>query len=259
MPYEDVKMRVLPEDIFENKSEIAKTQLFNRDKYKFISVGIDWGNFHWVTVHGMTEEGHVDLIRLFSVKKNSRPDMVEADLESIILEISKYDPDIIVADNGDSGNNILKLINFFGRDKVFGCTYKSSPRSSGQLYAQFNENSNTVTVDKLMHNKRYIQDLKAKRIRMYQQVDDELKTYLKHWQNVLIMDEEDEKTGELYQVIRRKGDDHYSQSATIGYIGLTRLKELYDKGNGTSFTSTFISTDYNTTQNNSSNEFYFDD
>ncbi|BBI90192.1 phage terminase [Staphylococcus phage MR003] len=259
MPYEDVKMRVLPEDIFDNKSEIAKTQLFNRDKYKFISVGIDWGNFHWVTVHGMTEEGKVDLIRLFSIKKNSRPDMVEADLEAIILEISKYDPDIIVADNGDSGNNVLKLINFFGKDKVFGCTYKSSPRSSGQLYAQFNENSNTVTVDKLMHNKRYIQDLKAKRIRMYQQVDDELKTYLKHWQNVLIMDEEDEKTGELYQVIKRKGDDHYSQSACIGYIGLTRLKELYDKGNGTAFTSTFIPTDYNSTQNNSSNEFYFDD
>ncbi|WAX23265.1 putative terminase large subunit [Staphylococcus phage vB_SauM_VL10] len=43
MPYEDVKMRVLPEDIFENKSEIAKTQLFNRDKYKFISCSVDWG------------------------------------------------------------------------------------------------------------------------------------------------------------------------------------------------------------------------
>lgn len=28
---------------------------------------------------------------------------------------------------------------------------------------------------------------------MYQEVDDDLRTYLKHWQNVLIMDEEDEK------------------------------------------------------------------
>lgn len=207
MPFLDVKMKVTEQDVFENKSNIAKTQLFNRDRYKFISASVDWGNSHWCCVHGMTEDGHVDLIRLFSVKKASRPDMVEADLERIILEFSKYDPDIIVADNGDSGNNILKLINFFGRDKVFGCTYKSSPRSSGQLYAQFNENNNTVTVDKLMHNKRYIQDLKAKRISVYQTVDDELKTYLKHWQNVVIMDEEDEKTGEMYQVIKRRGDD----------------------------------------------------
>lgn len=156
----------------------------------------------------MTDEGKVDLIRLFSVKKNSRPDLVEADLEKIILEFSKYNPDIIVADNGDSGNNILKLINHFGRDKVFGCTYKSSPKSSGQLYAQFNENTNTVTVDKLMHNKRYIQDLKARRIRTYQEVDEELRTFVRHWQNVIIMDEEDEKTGEMYQVIKRRGDDY---------------------------------------------------
>lgn len=44
--------------------------------------------------------------------------MVEADLETIIWEISKYEPDIIIADNGDSGNNVLKLINHFGEDKV---------------------------------------------------------------------------------------------------------------------------------------------
>lgn len=256
MPYEDLKMRVLPEDIFENKSKIAKKQLFNRDRYKYISCSVDWGNFHWCAVHGMTEDGHVDLIRLFNVKKNSRPDLVEADLERIILEFSKYDPDIIIADNGDSGNNVLKLINFFGRERVFGCTYKSSPRSSGQLYAQFNENTNTVTVDKLMHNKNYIQGLKTKRISVYQENDEELKTFLKHWQNVLIMEEEDEKTGEMYQVIKRKGDDHYAQSATIGYIGLTRIKELLETSKGTSFDSTFVSTDYNQDSNNT---FYLND
>lgn len=88
--------------------------------------------------------------------------MVEADLETIIWEISKYEPDIIIADNGDSGNNVLKLINHFGEDKVFGCTYNSSPRSTGQLRPKFNEKDNTVTVDKLMQNKIYIQGLKTK-------------------------------------------------------------------------------------------------
>lgn len=255
-PFDDEKMKVMPEDVYENKSNIAKQQMFNRGRYKFISCSVDWGNTHWCAVHGMTEDGHVDLIRLFSVKKISRPDMVEADLERIILEFEKYEPDIIVADNGDSGNNIMKLINFFGKDKVFGCTYKSSPRSSGQLYAQFNEKGNTVTVDKLMHNKRYIQDLKAGRISVYQHVDEELKTFLKHWQNVIIMDEEDDKNGETYQIIKRRGDDHYAQSAVIGYIGLTRLKELYESANGTSFGSTFVSTDYNQEGNK---QFYFDE
>ena len=248
-PFEDVKMKVLDGDILDNKSPFAKRQLFNRDKYKFISVGIDWGNYHWVTVHGMTHDNKVDLIRLFNVKKMSRPDLVEADLEKIMYEVSKYDPDIIVADNGDSGNNVLKLINRFGEDKVFGCTYKSSPKSTGQLRPEFNENKNTVTVDKLMQNKKYIQALKTKDIRMYQEVDEGLKTFLKHWQNVIIMDEEDEKNGEIYQVIKRRGDDHYSQSAVIGYIGINRLLELETKTKGTNFESTFVSTDYNTDDN----------
>ncbi|MXM13727.1 hypothetical protein GR665_28370, partial [Klebsiella pneumoniae] len=221
-----------------------------------IAIGIDWGNTHWITVHGMLPNGKVDLIRLFSVKKMTRPDLVEADLEKIIWEISKYDPDIIIADNGDSGNNVLKLINHFGKDKVFGCTYKSSPKSTGQLRPEFNENNNRVTVDKLMQNKRYVQALKTKDISVYSTVDDDLKTFLKHWQNVVIMDEEDEKTGEMYQVIKRKGDDHYAQASVYAYIGLTRIKELLKEGNGTSFGSTFVSTDYNQEGNK---QFYFDE
>uniref|UniRef100_A0AAU6MXR8 Uncharacterized protein n=1 Tax=Staphylococcus phage 184DA TaxID=3110532 RepID=A0AAU6MXR8_9CAUD len=42
----------------------------------------------------------------------------------------------------------------------------------------------------------------------------------------------------------------------IGYIGLTRLKEIYDQNNGTSFSSTFVSTDYNQEGNK---QFYFDE
>lgn len=43
MPFEDVKMRVLEEDIYNNKSPIAEKQLHNRGRYSHISVGIDWG------------------------------------------------------------------------------------------------------------------------------------------------------------------------------------------------------------------------
>lgn len=244
-PFEDIKLRVLEDDVYSNNSELAVSQMYDRGRYKFISVGIDWGNHHWITVHGMTEDGHVDLIRLFNVEKISRPDMVEADLEKIKLEISKYDPDIIIADNGDSGNNVLKLINFFGQNRVFGCTYKSSPRSTGQLKPEFNENNNRVTVDKLMQNKRYIQALKTRDISSYKIIDNDLKTYLQHWQNVVIMDEEDEKTGEFYQVIKRKGDDHYAQASVYSFIGLGRLKDLYEQNSGSRFESTFVPTDYN--------------
>lgn len=247
-------MKVLQEDIYDNKSPIAKKQMFDRGDYKFISVGIDWGSTHWCTIHGMTEDGKVDLIRLFNVKRNKNPNLVESDIEKIRVEIAKYNPDIIIADTGDSGNNVMRLIQYFGEDIVYGCTFKSSPKSSGQFKPVFNENSNNVTVDKLMQVKMYIQDLKTSRIRIYQENDNDKSTLLKHWQNVVIRDEEDSRTEEMYQVIKRKGDDHYSMASTYARIGLTRLEDLYIKNNENEFDSVFINTNYE-----DNNEFFLDD
>ena len=42
-PYEDQKMKVLQEDIYNNQSPIAKKQMFNRGDYKFIAASVDWG------------------------------------------------------------------------------------------------------------------------------------------------------------------------------------------------------------------------
>ncbi|XWX33325.1 terminase large subunit [Staphylococcus phage PG-2021_40] len=58
-----------------------------------------------------------------------------------------------------------------------------------------------------MQNKMYIDALKSKEIRTYQIIDNDLQTYLRHWKNVVIRDQEDDKTGEYYQVITRRGDD----------------------------------------------------
>ena len=175
-------------------------------------------NTHWCTIHGMTEDGKIDLIRLFNVKRNKNPNMVESDIEKIRVEFSKYNPDIIIADTGDSGNNVMRLIQYFGEDIVYGCTFKSSPKSSGQFKPVFNENSNNVTVDKLMQVKMYIQDLKTGRIRIYQENDNDKATFLKHWQNVVIRDEEDSRTEEMYQVIKRKGDDFLTQWSSINSV-----------------------------------------
>ena len=256
-PYQDLKMQVLPEDIYSNKAMLAKEQMLHRGNYKFIAAGVDWGVQNWISIHGMREGGKLELIRLFSVRRNKNPNMIESDIEQIRVEIAKYNPDIIIADTGDSGNNVMRLEQYFGEDVVFGCTFKSSPRSTGQYKPVFNENSNTVTVDKLMQVKMYVQDLKTGRISIYQKDDNDKATLLKHWQNVVIREEEDSKTEEMYQVIRRKGDDHYAIASTYARIGMTRLEDLYIKHGDTEFDSVFVNTNYNV--NESDTEFYLDD
>lgn len=240
MPYTDSSLMVTEDDVFENRSKDLPTQQHNRDGYRFISVGIDWGKNHWISVHGMRDSGKIELIRLFSVSEPTVPENIGMDLQRIILELTKYQPDIIIADTGDSGDKVLKLINHFGGSRVFGCTYNSSPKSTGKIYPVFNENDSRVNVDKLMQNKMYIDALKSKEISVYNIIDNDLKTYLEHWKNVIIKDVEDEDGG-FRQEITRRGDDHYAQASVYAYIGLKRLRDNL-RNNGTPLETTTVST-----------------
>ena len=154
--------------------------------------------------------------------------------------MAPYDPDIIVADIGDSGNNIARLMEFYGKHKVFGCKYPSTPKSSGNLIPAWNENGNIVSVDKLMQNKRYISKMKNGEIGFYKKPDTDLLLFIEHWGNVVIRDEEDTTTGEFYQVITRKGDDHYSQASIYSMLGYERLIDIHYGANSYEFESSWI-------------------
>ena len=43
MPFADKSLMVVDDDVLDNRSEDLPTQRHNRDGYRFISVGIDWG------------------------------------------------------------------------------------------------------------------------------------------------------------------------------------------------------------------------
>lgn len=209
MPYEDTKLAVKENDVYGNLNE-KKEYLQDLDDYRFISVGIDWGNTHWLSVHGMRTNGQIDLIGLHNVRKSGATDALNigADIEQIKMYISRIKPDIIIADIGDSGDKVAKLIEYYGEGKVFGSEYSSSPYATNQLIPVWNESRHTVRVDKLTQNKRYIAMLKEGMI-LHPSIGREqnLDMYLNHWMNVTIRDEEDDRTGDFKQVIGRRGDD----------------------------------------------------
>lgn len=201
--------------------------MMDRGDYRFISIGIDWGNHHWITVRGFRDNGHVDLIRAFSVERSRGVANIEADLEQVINQIVPYNPDIICADIGDSGNYVDKLIQYFGVGRVYGVKVNSNPRSTGQIQPVWSENKSMVTIDKLTQNKRHIADMKMGRLGFYMNKDRNMDLFIEHWKNVVIRDEEDEKTGEVYQVIGDRGDDHYAQSSVYSMVGLEHVLEPF--------------------------------
>lgn len=248
IPYENAGMKVYDKDVYSHSYD-SFGPVFNRDNYKFLSVGIDWGKNHWLVVMGITHDGEKHILNFKSVEKPSTTDMMNmgADMEQIKLFISRYTPDIVVADVGDSGDKVSQLMNYFGKETVYGCSYKSTPRSTGQIEAKWSETNNIVTVDKLMQNKRYINMLKAGDILHYQKVDSDeyLPLYVEHWQNVIIREEDDQDTGEIYEIITRKGDDHFSQSSVYALLGLERLQNMYSNDPNSFNNSTAIDISFN--------------
>lgn len=245
MPFEDEQLSVQDDDILRNLMN-TRGPIPDRKGYKFVSVGIDWGNIHYIVIHGLKGDGQIDLLNAIPIQKPYATDSsaIGKDIQQIRVALAPYKPDIIVADIGDSGDKIAQLIKIYGEDKVFGCRYNSSPRSTGQIIPTWSEANNTVTVDKLMQNKKYITYIKENGIRFFGNENHrDTQSFIQHWKNVVIREEEDLTTGEFYQIITRKGEDHYSQSATYSMIGWERLQDLYSSGKGYAFDATFVDGD----------------
>jgi hypothetical protein len=226
-PYQDIALAVQDGDILDHRRSDLPEPMFDRGNYRFIAVGIDWGNHHWITVRGFRDNGYIDLIRAFAVERARGVQNIEADLEAVINNIIPYNPDIICADIGDSGNYVDKLIQHFGVGKVYGVKVNPNPRSTGQIQPVWQETRSMVTIDKLTQNKRHISDMKMGRLGFYQKVDRDLELYISHWKNVIVRDEEDEDTNEIYQIITNRGDDHYAQSSVYSMVGLEHVLEPF--------------------------------
>jgi len=204
-PFQDVSNAVVRNDIYNNRRADLPNQLYDRGNYARISIGIDWGTRHWVSVMGLRNNGQVDLIRLFSVKESTSETDIESDLNAILYQIRAYRPDIVCADLGYNGNYVSKLISEMGVGRVFGVQVNPA-KSNGATNPVWSETSSKVTIDKLTQNRIFIQEMKAGRIGFWEEQDETLSTYFMHWSNVVIRDAED-NDGNVSKEILRKGAD----------------------------------------------------
>lgn len=124
-----------------------------------------------------------------------------------------------------NGNYVDRLIKHFGAERVFGVNVRSA-RSNGDPNPIFNVNKSQVTIDKLMQNVIEMGNIKSGRIGFPNQMTQDLRLFINHWKNVVIRDEEDERTGLPYKSITRKGDDHYAQADTYSMVGVNYLTKI---------------------------------
>jgi hypothetical protein len=190
--------------------------------YKFTVAGIDWGLMNWCVLLGVKEDGQVDLLNLWWFKDN--PTKPLEPVAQIALVLQPYNPDLIIADFGYGADRNTYLMQMF-MGKTWACKFVTIKNGS-QVMDKWTDAAKQVTVDKTVKVQRLLHTVKAHQIGMWH-FDEKLAMLTKHLKNVRIMDEEDEETGQVYQIATRIGDDHLAMATTYALLGVEKLKGVY--------------------------------
>lgn len=228
MPYQDSGTTFREEDVLYHIDNNYKHP-DNRDNYKYVVSGIDWGqHYHHIVTLGMRPNGRIDLMDIYRVPKSTGVEHIEEDLNLVVRHLNLYQPDLILPDSGYSGSYNQKLMAYYGIQRVYGVRVNSA-LSKGDFVAHFNDSDNSVLIDKLAQNEIMMGNLRRGDIHFYQgsQNDPMIKLFITHWKNIIIRtdDREDKQTHTIQQVqiITRKDGDHSAQASVYAMAGLDKL------------------------------------
>lgn len=190
-------------------------------RYQYICVGIDWGLFNWVVVMGVQKNGQVDLLNMFWVEDMKTQPLGQVDQIAALL--APYEPDIIVADAGYGADRNPHLLSKFP-GRVFACDWDEYPDGT-HFVASWNENQHTCNINRSAQLKKIMHSLKAKRYGI-PEWSDKTAMYAKHTGNLRIMQCEDDKSHEVYEIVVRVGDDHLACATAYAQMGVDKLTEF---------------------------------
>lgn len=227
-PYEDKGTKFNDEDVTMHiDSNYEKPD--SREGYKFVVSGIDWGQHdHHIVTLGTRADGQIDLMDLTRVPRSTGVEHIEEDLNLVVRTLNKYQPDLILADQGFSGNYVDLLAKYFGMDRVYGVIVRSA-LSNGDPMAHFSNGDGKVTLDKLTQNIIAMSNIKRGDIHFWNGFlrNENGQRFITHFKNVVIRtDEKENKQTHLIEhdrVILRKGPDHFAQSFAYAMAGLNKL------------------------------------
>lgn len=225
-PYTDSSNKFLETDVLDNMNMDSRP--INRDDYSLVSAGIDYGeHIHSLVILGLRKDSRrIDVIDIKTFENATQVENLNKDINAIMQELIKFDPDVILPDSGYSGSNNLILLKEFGAGKVYQVKVRSA-QSNGDINAHFNDNDNTVTIDKLMQNMLMMSNMRRGDINFWRPLDQDERMFISHWDNVIIRtdEEEDPNTHEIKYVKRilRKGPDHLGQSSCYAMVGMNYL------------------------------------
>lgn len=207
----------------------------NRNEYVRVVAGIDWGTINWCVLLGLKENGQVDLLNLWWFKDVLGKPLYA--VEQIVMALTPYNPDMIIADEGYGADRNSYLMQRF-KGKTWACRFVNY-KGKSQPMDKWNENQRLVVVDKTLKVQRLIHTIKSQTIGFWR-IDEKMSMLIKHLKNMRLMDVEDDETGEVYVEYSRAGDDHLAASLIYGMVGIEKYTKPFKKRTKNTFWFDFI-------------------
>lgn len=207
--------------------------------WTWVSVGIDWGHWNWVTVLGLNANGHAYVIGLHVVEDDANDPFHT--INSIDNFLTPFDPDIVLGDHGygqDRNPHLKKR----WEGRFYSCRYATDIRSrkaleSGRQAAKARQAPRwstvevaEVVVDKVTEMFKTCHMIKQRGLGVPSYDEPSMKEWKAHFKNVVPMVVEDPDTEEMLQIVTSKGDDHLANATNYGRIGMVRLAETSNFG-----------------------------
>lgn len=191
------------------------------DPWEYITCGIDWGKENWVVFRGHNKFNSLDyIINMFQIDEINGDPLEVAKAAAGLIDMLR--PDLIVADAGYGRAQNAHLYKAFGR-RFWSCQYKTEARAGRSFKVSWGSTTAEVRADRTTELKTTMQEIRDRQIGLPAHQD--LPTFTSHHKN-LVPTIEENKEGQLIEIIDKKGPDHYAHASTYARIAMEKLTRV---------------------------------
>jgi len=218
----------LTRDLFEQCQDRTFVNQYRKiGMAKNVSVGVDWGETSWVVVRANgfppdmkdSKVIYVEKIDDESLRKHGFHGLQTEHVKRVEQICEFFGAKIIINDaNGIGVDRNSYLVRRFPT-KSYGCFYDTGEiqrqkRKRELITPIVNERAMTITVSRVGTFKLLIQEYEEKRV-SFPRLDNNIEDFV------------DDKTGALYEVVGKTGQDHYAHADNYAKIGFDKLYNIY--------------------------------
>lgn len=189
----------------------------------YVTVGIDWGHKNWIVVQGLNTNGRQYILNGHMFEDNRSKELES--VRAIDAWIERFQPDMIIADDGYGKDRNAYLLRRYGEGRFFACRYNQAEKGGQTFTPSWQPARNQVLCDRTLALKNLCRLIKDREIGFPNIEHEIVRAIIDHLKALMPMLEEDEETKEVIEVINATSDDHLAHATFYSQLAMDYLRK----------------------------------